>query len=111
MGGGSLTAYVATDVSQSQNVVDAEYVEYYDDYGEPETKLPDYPQAGKRDRRQLNNFDSVDDVKMFEAVGGAVQTNKTWMYDGTSWTGTAEMKFPRDRPGCSIVNMPDGKVY
>ena len=40
----------------------------------------------------------------------AEQTNKTWMYDGTSWKAKAEMKIARDRPACSLVNTANGKV-
>ena len=41
---------------------------------------------------------------------GGVQTNKTWMFDGTKWTNKADMLIARDGPACSIVQEANGKV-
>ena len=50
-------------------------------------------------------FENVDGI-----TNGGYQTNRTWIYNGQQWTETAEMKIARDRPACSLLNMPDGKV-
>ena len=44
------------------------------------------------------------------SVDGGFQTNRTWIYNGQEWKETAQMNIARDRPACSLVNMPDGKV-
>ena len=41
---------------------------------------------------------------------GGYQNERTWIYDSTKWKETAEPNVARDRPACSLVNMPDGKV-
>ena len=117
MGAGFLTEHKAYDPTQ---YVDYGYDDYYDygaqDNGDgaPQTKLPEAPSTRDRKRRQTNDVDFGDDnvavADNFEVFAGAVQTNKTWIYDGNVWRPKAEMKFARDRPGCSLVNMPDGKV-
>ena len=45
---------------------------------------------------------------------GGYQNQRTWIYHGigidSQWKETAETHIGRDRPACSLVNMPDGKV-
>ena len=36
--------------------------------------------------------------------------NKTWLFNGNTWEERTPMSIPRDRPACSIINMPDGEV-
>ena len=79
---------------------------YPDDYSYPD----DQPEGPGPDA----NADTApsDDVEYStnENIGGAVQTNKTWMFNGNSWEARAEMSIARDRPACSIMNMPNGEV-
>ena len=42
---------------------------------------------------------------------GGYQNQRTWIYNSTHWIETAPTKIARDRPACSIVNSPDGKVF
>ena len=44
------------------------------------------------------------------SIDGGHQNKRTWIYDGQQWKETAKMNIARDRPACSLVNMPDGKV-
>ena len=79
---------------------------YSDDYAypddQPEGPVPDIngPGTAPNDDVEYTNED----------IGGAVQTNKTWMFNGNSWEARAEMSIARDRPACSIMNMPNGEV-
>ena len=41
---------------------------------------------------------------------GGMQNDRTWIYNSTHWKETARTHVARDRPACSLVNMPDGKV-
>lgn len=43
-------------------------------------------------------------------VGGGISLKRTWLYDGLYWMETADMSVPRDRPACSLVELPDGQV-
>ena len=73
--------------------------EYSDDYG------GDYEAGG-----DSKAGESIDYELSNNEIGGALQTNKTWLYNGNSWEARAEMSIARDRPACSIVNMPNGEV-
>jgi N-acetylneuraminic acid mutarotase len=42
-------------------------------------------------------------------VGGR-QNDRTWIFNSTHWIEKARTSVARDRPACSLVNMPDGKV-
>ena len=117
MGAGYLKEHIAYDPTQYVAQEDYDYYDYgAQDYGDgaPQTKLPDVPNTRDRKRRQANNADFGDGQEFkcdpFEGCVASVQTNKTWMYDGNVWKAKAQMKFARDRPACSLVNMPDGKV-
>ena len=94
----------------------------YGDYASEggETKLPDkddyyadYEREKKRRRRrrrrQANEVGDDYEYSVSEK-GGALQTNKTWLFNGNTWEEKAPMSIPRDRPACSIINMPDGEV-
>lgn len=35
---------------------------------------------------------------------------KAWMYDGYTWDSLPDMATVRDRPACSLVQLPDGKI-
>lgn len=79
---------------------------YSDDYSYPDDK-PEGPGPDTNGPGTAPN----DDVEYTnEDIGGAVQTNKTWMFNGKSWEARAEMSIARDRPACSIMNMPNGEV-
>ena len=109
MGGGFLTAHKATDPVQEQVQQEYSYDYYgYQDYdsGVPQTKQVDQV---RQENLQANEASGLS-PNPNDTFGGAIQTNKTWMYDGSSWSPKAEMKIARDRPACSIINMPDGKV-
>ena len=43
-------------------------------------------------------------------IRGGHQNRRTWIYNTTNWIETAESIIARDRPACSIVNMPNGNV-
>ena len=93
---------------------------YGDDYGGQggETKLPekddyDYIREKKRRRRRRRRQASTNEEDYDYSVskkGGALQTNKTWLFNGNTWEEKTPMSIPRDRPACSIINMPDGEV-
>ena len=98
-------------------------VDYGDDYGGQggETKLPekedyDYVREKKRRRRRrrrqasTNELPTEDYDYSVSEKGGALQTNKTWLFNGNTWEERTPMSIPRDRPACSIINMPDGEV-
>ena len=112
-----------------------EYGVAYDYEGEEgaDTKLPeeedyyaDYEREKKRRRRrrkraaQDSSYDYEDEISnevesedyeySFVEKGGALQTNKTWLFNGNTWEEKTPMSIPRDRPACSIINMPDGEV-
>ena len=40
----------------------------------------------------------------------SIRNNKTWMFNGDIWNEKAPMTIPRDRPACSVINMPNGEV-
>ena len=60
----------------------------------------------RRRRRQTNDLTDYD----IELIGGAGVTDQAWMYNGNDWKSMAKMSIGRDRPACSLINMPDGKV-
>ena len=41
---------------------------------------------------------------------GGHQNERTWIYNSTHWIETAPTHVARDRPACSLVHMPGGKV-
>ena len=41
---------------------------------------------------------------------GGHQNKRTWMYNTTHWVETSRTSIARDRPACSLVNLPNGKV-
>ena len=41
---------------------------------------------------------------------GGYQNKRTWIYNSSHWIETAATKIARDRPACSLVNLPNGKV-
>ena len=41
---------------------------------------------------------------------GGFQNKRTWIYNTTHWVETAESIVARDRPACSLLHLPDGKV-
>ena len=43
-------------------------------------------------------------------IGGGVTLNRAWLFDGYYWNEVSDMSQVRDRPACSLVNMPDGSV-
>ena len=45
-----------------------------------------------------------------EKLGGGIQFERAWMYDGFQWDDIADMSEPRDRPACSLVQLEDGGV-
>ena len=51
-----------------------------------------------------------DGVKSTNVIRGGHQNRRTWIYNTTNWIETAESSIARDRPACSLVNMPNGKV-
>merc|ERR1719150_414093 len=57
-----------------------------------------------------NEVESDDYEYSFVEKGGALQTNKTWLFNGNTWEEKTPMSIPRDRPACSIINMPDGEI-
>lgn len=103
MGGGYVSKHKVGDCTQfcdkdvNKDDPDNYYYYDYDDY------------AHRRRRRQVDevnyNYDSSDGVK---AGGGSIR--KAWLYDGRSWEEIAPMTVTRDRPACSLLNMPNGKV-
>ena len=132
MGGGFLRQYFINDVisegeyeGEYEYAEDGEY-EYYDYTNEgAETKLPD-DQVDQRERRRRRRAEDIsydessysydetayEDEVDYEEVssGGGIQTAKSYMFDGSTWEELAPMNIARDRPACSIISMPDGKV-
>ena len=135
MGGGFLTEY---DVKEDVYDIpggggDDNYYYYGDDYGggeggdyasyegddypsdgekQTDTKLPeDYDIRERRRRRRKRQAENVEEYD-YENVkkGGAIQTDKAWIYNGNTWEEKAPMSVARDRPACSLVNMPNGEV-
>ena len=49
-------------------------------------------------------------IEASNAVQGGHHNRRTWMYNTTHWKETAESIIARDRPACSLINMPNGKV-
>lgn len=43
-------------------------------------------------------------------IGGGVQLNRAWIYDGYDWNEVEDMSQVRDRPACSLLPMSDGTV-
>ena len=135
MGGGFLREYTVQDdyaLGPDDSYPDDYYEEYeyeddggeyvYEDEGENgvDTKLPeeedlyaDYERERKRRRRrrrrQAESYDVETDYDT-TFKGGALQTNKTWLFNGNTWEERTPMSIPRDRPACSIINMPNGEV-
>ena len=70
----------------------------------PEYDYYDYDQKKRRRRRAAN------DDEYQEQVGGGTTNGQTWMFERKDWTKKADIPTPRDRPSCSLVNMPNGKV-
>ena len=58
-----------------------------------------------RDRRRRQAY-----VGLNDDLFAGVQTNRSWMYDGLNWKEMKQMKIARDRPACSLVILPNGKV-
>ena len=83
----------------------------YEDYGKG---------GGGRDRKRrqvqqatlddLKSGDIVGTVIVNETIGGGGQTDRSWLFSGEEWHEVKAAPVGRDRPACSIVNMPDGKV-
>lgn len=44
------------------------------------------------------------------AIGGGFALKRAWLFDGYYWTEIADMHIVRDRPACSVLEMPDGTV-
>ena len=57
-----------------------------------------------------NPKNTKDGIKATNFIRGGHQNRRTWMYNTTHWIETAESSIARDRPACSLVNMPNGKV-
>ena len=123
MGGGFLTGYGVDDPVEGDyyggegDYYGGEYGEggdyYSENYQYPEdadTKLPDVQVRERRRRRQANQNDIKENEGSGDVTFAAVQTANTYMYDGGQWDKKAPMSTTRDRPACSIINMPDGKV-
>ena len=36
--------------------------------------------------------------------------SKAWMYDGNYWEEVPDMSITRDRPACSLVQLPNGEA-
>ena len=104
-------------------------VEYgYDEYAEGEYSNAteygnivgydsDYSQGGqtnlpeKEDYEYSSNEVPIEDYDNYVSQKGeALQTNKTWLFNGNTWEEKTPMSIPRDRPACSIISMPDGEV-
>ena len=137
MGGGFLTEYdVETDNYGTGDAGGGGDYYYYEDYeaggeggggdypadqGEDypcdggkqtDTKLPeDYDVRERKRRRRKRQAENVEEYD-YESVkkGGAIQTDKAWIYNGLTWEEKAPMSVARDRPACSLVNMPNGEV-
>ena len=139
MGGGFLTEYDANDqvTDYTGDGTGDYYYDYgeggdyeggdayvYEDGGDypsgeekqTDTKLPedeDYDIRERRRRRRRRKRQSEKSEEYdYENVskGGAVQTDKAWIYNGLTWDEKARMSMARDRPACSLVNMPNGDV-
>ena len=41
---------------------------------------------------------------------GGLALRRAWMYDGIYWANIADMSEVRDRPACSLVELPDGHI-
>ena len=78
-----------------------------------ETGLSDFVLrlVGKNNIKNVQFFgnDTFDVDEKINLCGG-IQLNRTWIYDGIQWNEMAPMSIARDRPACSLVNMPNGKV-
>ena len=44
------------------------------------------------------------------ALGGGIALNRAWLYDGYYWNEVADMSIVRDRPACSLLNLPNGSI-
>ena len=105
MGGGYVSKHTVEDCTQfcdkhiNKDDLDNYYYYEYDDYDGYEQK---------RRRRQA-------DEMSYDTSGGGIgaggdSIGKAWLYDGRSWEEIAPMTVARDRPSCSVLNMPNGKV-
>ena len=140
MGGGFLREYIIEDEYgyvdddyYGSGYGDEEYVEegeygdnlLYSDYGGQGTETgppvkedysADYIREEKRRhrrrRRQVSTNETISYDYEYSVTENAttLQTNKTWIFNGSVWEEKAPMSIPRDRAACSIVNMPDGEV-
>ena len=68
----------------------------------------DYKDYGKK-RRRRRDVD-YEDYDVPYDTGGGFSNGKTWMYDGKNWKEKKPIGVARDRPACSLISMPDGKV-
>ena len=59
---------------------------------------------------KTDNLEENDNLEFRKLNGGGYQNRRTWMYNTNRWIETAESSVARDRPSCSLVNMPNGKV-
>lgn len=138
MGGGFLTEYKIQDELEygggeyPEGDGQYEYADYgdgeYADYGKGEggeyyegdypkegadTKLPEEQDQRERKRRRRADDDAHytdSNYDYSDETGGALQTEKVWLFDGNTWNEMSPMSIARDRPACSIINMPDGKI-
>ena len=99
MGGGFLTAY---------NVDGATSIEKDDDIFDNANIIDGADERDRRRRREDQN--NIDKNNTINDLGGGYQTNKVWIYNGNKWEERKPMSIARDRPACSIVNMPNGEV-
>ena len=123
MGGGFLPQYKIVEYPEGEDDYIQEGDYYYEDYeGDYYEEGEDYNyhnagadtnlfdnQVDERDRRRQRQAEDIV-YENSSYFGGGVQTDKAWMFDGYSWKKIAPMSIARDRPACSIINMPNGKV-
>ena len=81
------------------------------DEPKPDDKNDEYDYYGYDDLSKRRRRRAANDEEYQEQVGGGTTNGQTWMFEeGKYWTQKAQIPTPRDRPSCSLVNMPNGKV-
>ena len=103
MGGGYVSKHKVGDCTQfcdkDVSIDDPDHYYYYE--------YDDYEQRRRRRQTDEVSYDN-DPSDGIDAGGGSI--SKAWLYDGKDWKEIAPMTVTRDRPACSLLNMPNGKV-
>ena len=107
MGGGFLSSHNLDDYSDCEhygctdNNYDYDYGYDYD---------YEYDDTGKNRKPNNKVAENVEKTNVPHKIGGGVLSDKTWLFDGSTWNERQPMSIPRDRPACSLVYTSTGKI-